>query len=497
METLAEAQEEVTRQIARRLEAENEVNELEQKWRSEARENAQLKAQIVQLRAENAELDSRVARAEGELADLSSSLLEQANQQVTEANKRAAAAQMMLEEGQEVIASQAAQLQALKEMLESLEQQHARGGGAAPSSRNGFLNAGASTSQRKKAVKQMARNGRPSEDLVLDLDSYLSPFRPMLRTDMKDFQDFVAVFGCDLQSAPGRWKIETPAWRKPRFVQRLIVEDVEPTLRLDRTPHLSWLTCRAFLAGVLDQTITLEPVSPRELSWSLRPSQPCLLCGENRSDGVYARSYWARLSPDAEPIVLDLTCVTKARLVCELVAFVKSVAKRKPADHAAHVRAWLQCNAMREQLFWVRTGGFFSESEEKMSQLLELIELDDTASAPGTPLPTDGPFPTTPFPPTPQPGAERRLSPHAPGVSPLDPNLPPLASNRTVYADLQATESVELRKLDEEEREQEREQEREEAREEVHEEAREEARTDTPEEYSEAQEEVIASSAEP
>lgn len=422
MATLAEAQEEANRQITRRLEAENDLNEMEQRWRAQTRENGLLKQQVT-------ELTDRIEKAEGELADLSTSLLEQANLQVFEANKKAAAALQQAEESRLVVESQDAQLKALKTMLMEFElQQHEDQNRktATPSSRNGFNVAGGPSSLRRQTVREMARNGRPSDDLVLDLDSYLSPFRPLMRTDLKDFQDFVAVWGCDPDIGtvqPGRWKMDSPAWRKPRFVQRCIVEDIEPTLRLDRSPHLSWLACRSFLAGVLDQTIALEPVSTREASWASRPSQPCILCGENRSDPVYARSYWARFSQDAEPIVLDLTCVTKARLACELVAFIRNIASRKPADHAAHVGAWLLCNGLREQLFWVRTGGFFSESEDTVTRLLNMLEIETGEDVPPVPVPTT-PVPTTPLPATPQ-----------------TENLAFMgARKRTVYEEIQARE---------------------------------------------------------
>ena len=390
MATLAELQEEVVRQSTRRLEAENELTEMEQRWRAELKENNLLKSQ-------NAEMQAEMNLCRSEVADLSTSLLDQANRKVEEANRRA---QMVVDESQEVIASQAAELQALKEMLELLDTSNTSNAesinsmSVKPNSGNGFRNAGRSSSQRRAAVREMAVNGRPNEDNVLDLDAYCSPLRPILRTDLKDFTDFVAIWGCEAQHTQGRFaKLETPAWRKPRYVQRVISEDIETTLRLDRSPHMSWLTCRAFLAGVLDQSITLEPVSARELSWSLRPSHPFILCGENRSQSVYARSYWARLTNDSEPIVLDLTCVTKARLACEFIAFLRNITKRPPADHDAHVRAWLQCNSMREQLFWVRTGGFYTESEEKMSQLLELLEMGDSERSSEVQIPS---LPTRP-----------------------------------------------------------------------------------------------------
>lgn len=410
MASLEELQEELVRQSSRRLEVEHDRVRLEELWRSSVKQLAAAKTEYTALQEENAALAQRLNDMEDELADLSSSLVDQANQQVSDANRRAAAAHKLVEERDGVIEFQQAQLHALKEMLERNEEersqtkrvQSARNMARVasqsseavlkspmlvePGSPAMFASPGRTDSPFEpikvgntgSRIAATALPGIITRELVLDLDAYASPLRPIMRTDLRDFTEFLAAWGSERDVHPTMFaKLETPPWRRVKFVQRVIQEDIETTLRLDRTPHLSWLSSRAFLNGVLDQTLLLEPVSAKERPWAQRPSQPCLLCGENRSDAVYSRTFWARPAAEAETIVLDLTCVMKTRLVCEFVAFLRSLASRPlTSDVDKQVRAWRQCNSMREQLFWARTGGLFPEAAEALEAVMSSAKDD-------------------------------------------------------------------------------------------------------------------------
>lgn len=410
MASLEELQEELVRQSSRRLEVEHDRVRLEELWRTSVRQLAAAKAEHTALQEENAALAQRLSDMEDELADLSSSLVDQANQQVSEANRKAAAAHKLVEERDDVIEFQQAQLHALKEMLERNEEERSQSkrvqsvlnmarlalhssettprspmpaepGSPANLASPGRIDSLFEPSKAETSTSGTSATARPeiiTRELVLDLDAYASPLRPIMRTDLRDFTEFLAAWGSECDVHPTMFaKLETPPWRRVKFVQRAIQEDIETTLRLDRTPHLSWLSSRAFLNGVLDQTLALEPVSAKEWPWAQRPSQPCLLCGENRSDAIYARDFWARPAAEAEAIVLDLTCVVKTRLACEFVSFLRCLANRPPtSDVDAQIRAWRQCNSMREQLFWVRTGGLFPEAAEALEAVLSSAKND-------------------------------------------------------------------------------------------------------------------------
>lgn len=356
--------------------------------------------EITSLKSENAALAQRVREMEDELTDLSSSLVDEANQQVSDANKRAAGAYRLVSERDDVIASQSAELTALKALLEELRENEDSlqmprqrmessaspasgslpGNNSTPTGTPALLSSNfssprlPSTGAGSNSLRRVAPDvqGEITQALILDLDAYASPTRPLIRTDIADFRDFCDAWGCDPDEAGSRsgglFHLQAEKWRRSPYVQRVIKEDIETTLRIDKTPHLSYLTMRSFLHAVLDLTISLDPVSQKELPWSRRPSQPCLLCGEGRTDDKYERSYWARIPKESEPIVMDLACVAKTRLACELAGFLRHIAKRDPtASNAAKELAWRQCNSMREQLFWARTGGLFPDSEELLA----------------------------------------------------------------------------------------------------------------------------------
>lgn len=433
MASVEELQEELIRQSTRRLEAEHERVQLEESWRAINKELNAVRQRFTTLESEKAalaqqnevyaqreqEMQQRLETMELDLAELSSSLLEQANQKVAEANRRAAATLKLVTERDTLIESQDAQLQALKEMLNEVGEASsknesesrivrgafgthggARGTPSTPSTPNlGTTSVpgtplnhgngraisdapnggGRSVSGASASLAASATNAdQLSRDLILDLDAYSSPLRPLMRTDIREFREFQDVWGVEKNSYPSRFgKLETAPWRRPRFVQRAIQEDIETTLRLDRSPHMSWLQSRAFMNGILDQTLTLEPYSQKEYPWRLRPSHPCVLCGENRTAEKYARSYWAITSTGAEPIVLDLACVAKAQLSCEFVSFLKYIADRPLADLKTQKKAWSQCHTLKEQLFWARTGALFPELSDEIWEMLNYDKYND------------------------------------------------------------------------------------------------------------------------
>ncbi|KAA8917513.1 hypothetical protein TRICI_000330 [Trichomonascus ciferrii] len=52
-----------------------------------------------------------------------------------------------------------------------------------------------------------------------------------------------------------------PSLKEFRFFKRALVEDIEPTLRLDLAPGLSWLGRRTVMSSILDGTAVVEPIS--------------------------------------------------------------------------------------------------------------------------------------------------------------------------------------------------------------------------------------------
>lgn len=145
--------------------------------------------------------------------------------------------------------------------------------------------------------------------------------------------------------------------KETKFYKRVLVEDVEPTLRLDLAPGLSWLARRNVLSAITDGSLQIDPIhtSPRFNTFS------CSLCGENRSDDQYTRTHCMRTSDNAnaQKYPLCTHCVTRTRSVCDFMAFLRTLKegmwKCENEDDEKH--AWEESVKLRERMFWCRIGG--------------------------------------------------------------------------------------------------------------------------------------------
>ncbi|TIC90739.1 Rab guanine nucleotide exchange factor sec2 [Colletotrichum higginsianum] len=89
-----------------------------------------------------------------------------------------------------------------------------------------------------------------------------------------------------------------PALKETKFFKRVLAEDVEPTLRLDIAPGLSWLARRSVLNAMSDGSIVVEPIPINAPFASLVKPQyySCSLCGDARKDEEHLRTYRFRTS---------------------------------------------------------------------------------------------------------------------------------------------------------------------------------------------------------
>ncbi|KAJ3475336.1 hypothetical protein NLG97_g9494 [Lecanicillium saksenae] len=127
-----------------------------------------------------------------------------------------------------------------------------------------------------------------------------------------------------------------PALKDTKFYKRVVVEDIEPTLRLDSAPGLSWLARRSVLTAVTDGSLVVEPV-PTNVNYApaARPHLfPCSLCGEALLLG-------------------------RVRSTCGFLGFLRMVKDGHwRADDEDHEKtAWEESVRLREQMFWSRIGG--------------------------------------------------------------------------------------------------------------------------------------------
>ncbi|KAL2866038.1 guanine nucleotide exchange factor SEC2 [Aspergillus lucknowensis] len=142
-----------------------------------------------------------------------------------------------------------------------------------------------------------------------------------------------------------------------RFYKRVVTEDIEPTLRLDAAPGISWLTRRAVLSGICEGSLVVEPVPPDVRKYEF----PCSLCGERRNGSDNERTHRFRTSDSetAQRYPLCVLCLEKVRSCCEFTAYLRLILDGHiHADEPDEVQeAWEETVRLRERMFWSRIGG--------------------------------------------------------------------------------------------------------------------------------------------
>lgn len=145
-----------------------------------------------------------------------------------------------------------------------------------------------------------------------------------------------------------------------KFYKRILSEDIEPTLRLDLSPTLSWLNRRSILSAFGDSSLIVEPIAEASLKL-YGMYTPCALCGEGRKKGENPRTHAMRVreGPDATKWSVCLLCLEKVRGVGDLVAYVRMVREGvvKVGDKKDEEDVWEELVRLRERLFWARMAG--------------------------------------------------------------------------------------------------------------------------------------------
>lgn len=161
-------------------------------------------------------------------------------------------------------------------------------------------------------------------------------------------------------TAPGT---PTPNLKDTRFYKRVLADDVEPTLRLDAAPGLSWLARRSVLASVTDGSLIVEPVPDSATYMAIvKPHhQPCSLCGESRKSPEHLRNHGFRTSESvsAQRYALCSYCLNRVRSTCDFLGFLRLVKDGhwRAEDEDSEKAAWEESVKLREQMFWARVGG--------------------------------------------------------------------------------------------------------------------------------------------
>lgn len=157
-----------------------------------------------------------------------------------------------------------------------------------------------------------------------------------------------------------------PPLKETKFYKRVLTEDIEPTLRLDTAPGLSWLARRGVLTAMIDGSLVVEPIpaaSTGRFGRIIRPElYPCSLCGESRKDEEYLRTHRFRTSESGSTqsgYPLCRYCLVRVRSTCDFLGFLRIVKDGhwRADDEDAEKAAWEESVRLREQMFWSRIGG--------------------------------------------------------------------------------------------------------------------------------------------
>ena len=145
--------------------------------------------------------------------------------------------------------------------------------------------------------------------------------------------------------------------KETSFYKRALTEDIEPTLRLDLSPGLSWLARRTVISSMCEGKLIVEPTPPAARLYH----PPCSLCGEQGRGDKQARTHRFRTSESesAQRYPLCKYCLTRVRATCDFLSFLRMIKDGYWRTDGAQSEAiaWEESVRLRERMFWSRIGG--------------------------------------------------------------------------------------------------------------------------------------------
>lgn len=174
-------------------------------------------------------------------------------------------------------------------------------------------------------------------------DSLFSPIRPVQRYDLPHNQEFLQLIngstgkithqnsGEKQENSPRFHFYKNGSLKEFPFFKKALTDDIEPTLRLDIAPGISWLARRNVMSAIIDGTAIIEPIvsanerglyghrnnssstsigssaaaaesrASGEFKNEMRPvatAASCAFCGEDRGGLIYARLHNFKTNKD-------------------------------------------------------------------------------------------------------------------------------------------------------------------------------------------------------
>ncbi|KAK5109553.1 hypothetical protein LTR62_006904 [Meristemomyces frigidus] len=377
-----------------------------------------LRADLGTEKAARESAEKAKKQTESELENLTTALFEEANTMVAAARKDTEAAEKrngqiraQLEDTELLLASQTEQLRDLKDNMERLEQQSEHGG------RDASVPATPIDSRTSAWDALQLPPGGHAHDIIPNHPLHFTQLlAPVMRTDTACYADFHELLLLAQRAAPlhsrqasgsqqnlGSASSSTPnlnttamntstpvptlpgsffsgsannspssstfagsqtalpSLKDSKFYKRSLTEDIEPTLRLDTAPGLSFLSRRSVLSSLLSGSLAVEPFNAHTKVYGLGAVFACSLCGESRKVDPFIRRFRFRTSEsdDAQRYPLCDWCLGRVRATGDFVGFLRLVREgfvrvEKEEDEAS---AWEESVRLRERMFWARIGG--------------------------------------------------------------------------------------------------------------------------------------------
>ena len=365
-----------------------------------------LRFDLSRERVERDKAEKAKKQTESELENLTSALFEEANSMVASARRNTEAAERrnsqlkdQLSETETLLASQQEQLHDLKLTMERFERTESSKDGSVPSTP-------ATAPGQGMDASLLMSPGDPDSPL-----SFSQLLHPVLRNDVSAYCDFAELINAGRAAAPhsrnasgsavssslvspgshpaatrsspnlpgafgfansGLYSANVspststpasttvPALKDAKFYKRILVEDIEPTLRLDLAPGLSFLSRRTVMNSILNGGLVVEPFNPIT-KYSFGPIFACALCGESRREEPYLRKHRFKTSEseDAQRYPLCDYCLGRVRAAADFLGFLRMVrgGHWRCEGHEAEREAWEEAVKLRERMFWARIGG--------------------------------------------------------------------------------------------------------------------------------------------
>lgn len=377
--------------------------------------------QIGKERSEKSKAQQAMKDMQSEMENLSVSLFEDANLRVATANKEKAAMDKknqqlrdQIKDGETLLASQAEQLLELKKLMQHTQLDSVLEDTDSPRVSNAPSSPGLSREDSNIARLLEAMNITPTTPETGDFSpahptSFHQLLKPMCRTDVPAYEEFRSMVHTAQKShagsrmgsgsysmsglglgplttstnasstsltaqttripltptLPGSFS-PTAEVRGPlplkdtKFFKRLMVEDIEPALRLDLSQSISWLQRRSITTAFGESSLIVEPI-PEATRNLYGKYTACALCAEYRKENENPRTHRMRVNEGENATKWSLCgiCLEKVRGVGDLVGYVRMIRDGvvKCGDKTEELEAWDELVRLRERLFWARMAG--------------------------------------------------------------------------------------------------------------------------------------------